>query len=118
MGGTLAWRAPETMDRTQPPRPAADVFSFGRLLFLIGTQTDPVLAGDSSVFGQTMQTGVVPELNWKPMPLSESFKPVHDQCVNADPQRRPTMEHAHGLLGLVEAPPGPSAEDQTFSQML
>eukprot|EP00446_Apocalathium_sp_SHHI-4_P056974 CAMPEP_0177292458 /NCGR_PEP_ID=MMETSP0368-20130122/187_1 /TAXON_ID=447022 ORGANISM="Scrippsiella hangoei-like, Strain SHHI-4" /NCGR_SAMPLE_ID=MMETSP0368 /ASSEMBLY_ACC=CAM_ASM_000363 /LENGTH=710 /DNA_ID=CAMNT_0018750093 /DNA_START=1 /DNA_END=2133 /DNA_ORIENTATION=- len=96
MGGTIHWMAPEVMLGTQrEPSPNADVFSFGRLLYMIVTGCRPMPREE--ILRQA-ESGRVPILKWGREPLVEECRPICDTCCHVDPARRPSISEVQRTL--------------------
>merc|ERR1740121_61007 len=95
LGGTLNWMAPElvcSLSRRKPA-PSADVFSFGRLLFIIATGQTPLQVMPRAAILHSAKQGRMEPLSWPPeAPLSEMFRPIADRCMTLDPADRPSMQ--------------------------
>jgi len=97
LGGTLDWMAPEVISkRTSMPRASADVFSFGRLAYMVVACSKPLAGVKNQAIIDMAKRGAMPALAW------EDGRPLHEECsalcrrlANFDPQLRPTMATAH-----------------------
>lgn len=89
------WAAPEVLARLQGcTSPAADVFSFGRLLYMISTGRTPLKDSTESEIVEHARTGQCPELDWpESMPLLEEVSGLCEACMSVEPNSR---------LGMVE----------------
>merc|ERR1719296_554160 len=63
LGGTVRWMAPEII-RQQIPAPSSDVFSFGRLLFMISTGKQPLANMTRDEMMKSAEQRIVPTLEW------------------------------------------------------
>jgi len=73
LGGTLRWMAPEVI--AQPSATvasSADVFSFGRLIYLVMTGKMPLFNLQNARIEKLAARGIVPELSWPPRDCSET----------------------------------------------
>jgi len=111
LGGTLRWMAPEIIRKDiNAKAPSTDVFSFGRLVYLIMTGRQP-LAGttqDDIMRAAGSNTGL--ELDWpEEMPLLQEAKVLCGTCLTLDSFARPTIVAAQEALrrwGSSAALPG------------
>lgn len=99
MGGTIHWMAPEVMLGTQrEPSPTADVFSFGRLLYMIVTGCRPFVDMLQEEILRQAESGRVAILQWGHEPLVEECRPICDACCHVDPARRPSISEVQRTL--------------------
>jgi len=93
LGGTLRWMAPELIsDRRMPPSVAADVFSFGRLAFMISTCDKPLQSVTDTQIRELAQAGTTPVLVWpEDDPCCLPTQALVQQCVCVDSVRRPSF---------------------------
>jgi len=99
MGGTIHWMAPEVMLGTQrEPSPNADVFSFGRLLYMIVTGCRPLVDMPREEILRQAESGRVAILQWGREPLVEECRPICDTCCHVDPARRPSISEVQRTL--------------------
>eukprot|EP00811_Abedinium_folium_P004746 NODE_1436_length_2477_cov_13.977447.p1 GENE.NODE_1436_length_2477_cov_13.977447~~NODE_1436_length_2477_cov_13.977447.p1 ORF type:complete len:760 (+),score=133.64 NODE_1436_length_2477_cov_13.977447:41-2281(+) len=113
LGGSVKWIAPELlMARRGPPESSADIFSFGRLLYL-------VMTGERPLDGVTPQTiikharkhGRVPPLPWPAAcPFRDQSIALCNELLHFQPLRRPDIVTVSAELltwwpiGLAVAP--------------
>jgi len=100
-GGTLNWMAPEViMNRTAPPAPSADVFSFGRLAYLLIVGKRPLCDMGFADIVRAAHESVLPSLAWpmSTMPLCADCRQLADECFDLLPHMRPSMEEIHDNL--------------------
>lgn len=94
MGGTAQWSAPEVLLNTVTARhaPATDVFSFGRLLYVLITGRRPLHYMPQSAILACIKDGCIPELKWAGgVPLVTQGQQLVAQCCHGTASVRPTM---------------------------
>lgn len=94
LGGTVNWMAPEViLDRSKPPAPSADVFSFGRLVFMFVARQAPLAYMTCEQILMAVSARQVAPLNWPSdsAPLCTQFRPLAEECLKLDPACRPSM---------------------------
>jgi len=101
LGGTRCWTAPEVFSSESVgprPQPAADVFSFGWLVYFTTTGTHPKNAVDEEVFRSAAQDDPVllePPFKWparlKLHPNFEGIKALVAECLTFEHQSRPSV---------------------------
>eukprot|EP00930_Biecheleria_cincta_P055557 TRINITY_DN41872_c0_g1_i1.p1 TRINITY_DN41872_c0_g1~~TRINITY_DN41872_c0_g1_i1.p1 ORF type:complete len:776 (+),score=119.72 TRINITY_DN41872_c0_g1_i1:109-2436(+) len=96
LGGTLRYMAPEVM-RGAAPQCASDVFSFGRLVFVVLTGLVP-LRSFSEDEVRRMSQACSPELDW-PADIEPSLQvQIAHQCMQFDASSRPAMSEIQNTL--------------------
>eukprot|EP00811_Abedinium_folium_P034057 NODE_6972_length_1620_cov_6.072338.p1 GENE.NODE_6972_length_1620_cov_6.072338~~NODE_6972_length_1620_cov_6.072338.p1 ORF type:complete len:430 (-),score=102.59 NODE_6972_length_1620_cov_6.072338:329-1618(-) len=94
LGGTMNWKAPEVfMNQCEPPQASADVFSFGRVVYLVGTGRRP-LAGltRAAIVNCAQKHGRVPPLVWpEDCPFRVESIALCDALLQFQPLLRPAM---------------------------
>jgi len=100
-GGTLAWMAPEALlDRNYKPSPSSDVFSFGRLLYMIMTGLRPLRDQSESSMRVAAKAGKTHKADWpKEVPLGRDCKEWYEACCSAKPERRPSITMIQQRIG-------------------
>ena len=103
MGGTLAYMAPEIVSGTceaRRPAPSADVFSFGRLTYMVMTRRRPLQGMDKTAALSGLRKGLVPALAWPTdLPTALVAQALVSQCCHVDAHRKPSMQTIRkGLL--------------------
>lgn len=98
LGGTLIWMAPEVMLK-QSPSHTSDVFSFGRLLYMVMTGLQPLRGVLASDIVRSAQDGTVCALVWpQTVPLRGECQALCSRCLQRAPERRPSMLEVHAAL--------------------
>jgi len=100
LGGTALWMAPEVL-RQVKPNAAADMFSFGRMIFFLLTGQLPFQGLMRDQINSIVKCGAVPATPWaegEDSPLIAHCKPIVDSCVSVDAGARPKAFEV--LLGL------------------
>jgi len=95
LGGTLRWAAPEVIRGRAAPSTAADVFSFGRLIFFVATSLYP--------FGRTedmelIKNGAQPQSELAMLVgngLAGKCRCLVEQCCQLQVAPRPPMRQVH-----------------------
>eukprot|EP00927_Polykrikos_kofoidii_P070924 TRINITY_DN6728_c0_g1_i7.p1 TRINITY_DN6728_c0_g1~~TRINITY_DN6728_c0_g1_i7.p1 ORF type:complete len:614 (+),score=54.74 TRINITY_DN6728_c0_g1_i7:246-1844(+) len=92
LGGTPLWAAPEVILGGQLPSAAADVFSFGKVVFLIGTNLDPnVCWAREEIRNAISQRWTLP-LDWpEEDDMVSDLKAIIELCLQASPPHRPAI---------------------------
>lgn len=92
LGGTLAYRAPETF-QASPPSPSADVFSFGRLAYFVVCRKTPLAGTAKEDLLKLYECKHVPPLHWSEEPSfnEEMCKELIQNCCCYDPLSRVSM---------------------------
>jgi len=93
LGGTRGWAAPEVFVAATPtPKPSADVFSFGLLVFFVSYGRE-LLSGNRRLDGQLLQHKELPSTYWEPVsalcPLDRS---IVEACRHFHEASRPPMQ--------------------------
>jgi len=100
LGGTTRWRAPElfSVPAIMPSR-AADVYSFGCLLFYIVSGQQPMEQLENDTIEALRRRGTQISLQWPPnsRALGQSQTMV-DQTTVMNPEARPSMKQIHDEL--------------------
>mmetsp|Transcript_108343 Transcript_108343/g.305496 ORF Transcript_108343/g.305496 Transcript_108343/m.305496 type:complete len:1275 (+) Transcript_108343:181-4005(+) len=89
----LIWSAPELLNQDRPlATPAADVFSFGRLAFLVLTGRLPLQGHKIAALEQAAKKNHVLPLKWNlDSPLSKPCTVLSDRCCRPKPKLRPDI---------------------------
>jgi serine/threonine protein kinase len=109
--GTPAYLAPEVA-RGASSTPASDVFSLGSTLYAAVEGTPPFGAGENPMaLLHQVASGTT-----NPPKLAGALSPVLEAMLDADPERRPTMQQAsEALLALVNLGTSPVDQEQRQS---
>mmetsp|Transcript_146612 Transcript_146612/g.470398 ORF Transcript_146612/g.470398 Transcript_146612/m.470398 type:complete len:785 (-) Transcript_146612:260-2614(-) len=98
LGGTVNWMAPEVLLGCCPPAPSADVFSFGRLLYMVVTGRMP-LPGVSEEIMNMAQDVTDQALVWpENVPLRDECRDLAGRCNRLDPEKRPSMTEVQKII--------------------
>jgi len=92
LGGTKRWRAPE-VSTCREPNTAADVFSFGLVVYFITSQSLP-----DYDFAQSIANTKLPRLPWD---FCDDFRLMIQLCLSLEPSVRPEMEKIHDVFRHV-----------------
>uniref|UniRef100_A0A7S4SUZ1 Protein kinase domain-containing protein n=1 Tax=Alexandrium monilatum TaxID=311494 RepID=A0A7S4SUZ1_9DINO len=97
LGGSLAWMAPELIiPPRSKPQAGADVFSFGRLAYLIIACRKPLHGINRKVVIDMAKRGVMHKLLWnEDKPLHKECKKMCQEMLSFEPQDRPSMAQVH-----------------------
>eukprot|EP00443_Scrippsiella_acuminata_P037050 CAMPEP_0115182346 /NCGR_PEP_ID=MMETSP0270-20121206/7898_1 /TAXON_ID=71861 /ORGANISM="Scrippsiella trochoidea, Strain CCMP3099" /LENGTH=684 /DNA_ID=CAMNT_0002595395 /DNA_START=61 /DNA_END=2115 /DNA_ORIENTATION=+ len=100
MGGTFAWMAPEVvMDTEHNVAPSADVFSYGRLLYMTMTGHEPLAGVPLEELLATMRQGHPHPMQWdEQVPLWMQLQRLCEACTQVEPSQRPSIERIRNLL--------------------
>lgn len=97
LGGTVAWMAPEVIRGRQggPPAPSADVFSFGRLAFMVVVGRRPLADTTAEEVLKDVRRLTITPLQWPPdavmVPLQEECHTLVERCLTIRALMRPTI---------------------------
>lgn len=121
LGGTWAWAAPEVILK-QSPTAASDVFSFGRLLYLVVTGRVPLRETRRQAILEAAAKGGVSELCWPDqVPMMAECRQLCDLCLHPKPSQRPSVLEVHQVLQtwsiLAASPTGPDPADANAAYM-
>jgi len=101
LGGTLKWMAPEVFSQqTDSIAPAADVFSFGRVLYTIMTGCSPLFDIKPEKVIALARVGSCPALVWpEHMPfLDKEVRELTERSTQSSPASRPSIGQAQQAL--------------------
>jgi len=101
LGGTILWAAPEVLPNfekglvgkqsSERPTTASDVFSLGRVLFLVFTGRMPLFSVDSATIIHLAKEKQVPRLDWPQATLGQ-YRNISELCMHISPSDRPSMQ--------------------------
>eukprot|EP00927_Polykrikos_kofoidii_P001807 TRINITY_DN10703_c0_g1_i1.p1 TRINITY_DN10703_c0_g1~~TRINITY_DN10703_c0_g1_i1.p1 ORF type:complete len:638 (+),score=58.43 TRINITY_DN10703_c0_g1_i1:269-1915(+) len=92
LGGSLRWVAPEVALGRLRPACSADIFSFGKVMFLIISSLLPEATKTDEEMRLALSQGIVSELPWPDDSIAvRRFKGIAVACLNTDPESRPTV---------------------------
>mmetsp|Transcript_61371 Transcript_61371/g.182846 ORF Transcript_61371/g.182846 Transcript_61371/m.182846 type:complete len:846 (+) Transcript_61371:3-2540(+) len=97
LGGTLDWMAPEVIrEQSTRPMPSSDVFSFGRVAYMIVACRKPLEGVRRRVIVEMAKKGSVPTLQWQVgKPLMQECQRMCAGLLELAPEKRPNMAAAH-----------------------
>eukprot|EP00811_Abedinium_folium_P033706 NODE_664_length_2853_cov_13.797506.p1 GENE.NODE_664_length_2853_cov_13.797506~~NODE_664_length_2853_cov_13.797506.p1 ORF type:complete len:850 (-),score=127.35 NODE_664_length_2853_cov_13.797506:228-2777(-) len=100
LGGTVAWMAPELLGKHKcPPESSADVFSFGRLIYLVMTGQKPLATIEKAAIIRHALRGRPHVLTWPVQcPFREKSRRLCDELWHIDPRQRPCIATVHAQL--------------------
>jgi serine/threonine protein kinase len=92
LGGSLRWTAPEVLLGYSKPHPAADVFSYGRLVYFVATARRPFADADAEQIFESMKSlSRFPELEWPAECELMTYKEVVSACCQWEASERLAM---------------------------
>eukprot|EP00931_Biecheleriopsis_adriatica_P028790 TRINITY_DN17169_c0_g1_i3.p1 TRINITY_DN17169_c0_g1~~TRINITY_DN17169_c0_g1_i3.p1 ORF type:complete len:587 (+),score=89.21 TRINITY_DN17169_c0_g1_i3:49-1809(+) len=98
VGGTVRWAAPEVYGERKHDFPlAADIFSFGRLIYFVAWAEKPLNKYTDTELRELAKRGELPELQ---MPQESALGSIYERCSNLKVEQRPAAEDL--LLSLSE----------------
>jgi len=111
-GGTPRWMAPEVFQSSAAElKCSADVFSFGMLLHFVATGRHAREGMSRESVERALRTAQPVSLHW---PLDSAFellcRPLAEDCVQVDEQRRPSFTVVHRLVSAWAWEPGISGQ--------
>jgi len=96
LGGTLRWAAPEVFSRREVlPQPAADVYSFGCLVYFAATEELPLASWPHKAIAIVKRHGARVTLQHHNRLFLKSGWPLVEKATHHQPQQRPTMSELH-----------------------
>jgi len=103
-GGTPCYVSPEVVqERDYKPRPMADIFSLGRLLFTVASGRRPLARYKPGEIVQALKGGRVHDLAWMPSAdLLEKQRPIIERCTTLEQRLRPTASEVHDMLDPLD----------------
>eukprot|EP00931_Biecheleriopsis_adriatica_P025167 TRINITY_DN15532_c0_g1_i2.p1 TRINITY_DN15532_c0_g1~~TRINITY_DN15532_c0_g1_i2.p1 ORF type:complete len:593 (+),score=82.37 TRINITY_DN15532_c0_g1_i2:210-1781(+) len=109
-GGTLNMMAPEAL-LNGPATTAVDVFSFGRLTFLLATGHQPLLGMDRASIVQSARLGQDPDLDWPEEEQLNGCRQLANQCMQFAPENRISIDIVNDCLKQLLREAGGVFED-------
>mmetsp|Transcript_96997 Transcript_96997/g.301935 ORF Transcript_96997/g.301935 Transcript_96997/m.301935 type:complete len:445 (+) Transcript_96997:330-1664(+) len=106
LGGSLGWMAPELiLKHATSPKPSADVFSFGRLVYLVLACRTPLEGMCAEAIKEAARAGHTPSLVWDVGgPLSMEGTALCEGALRFAPEGRPDMRRVHREASSWELP--------------
>jgi len=101
LGGTRPWMAPEAFrrDPSVRPKPSADVFSCGRLIYFVVTRVEPLKGMGKKAIGRCLNEGRFPALDWpKASALEDASKNTVEQCLKVPECLRPSTKELYEAI--------------------
>mmetsp|Transcript_48057 Transcript_48057/g.155067 ORF Transcript_48057/g.155067 Transcript_48057/m.155067 type:complete len:787 (+) Transcript_48057:148-2508(+) len=100
LGGTVRWMAPEVIRGEQAAKaPSSDVFSFGRLVYMIMTGRVPLLNLNKDRIIEAAHRRASIPLDWPTaMPLLAKTRALCEMCLEADPGARASIAEAQAMM--------------------
>jgi len=100
LGGTARWAAPEVVTKREGALAlSADIFSFGRLVFLIITAQKPLIGISGDDIISKIKAGSCHALEWPTENQLRSLaQPLVDQCTSFEPSTRPSIDQVQDVL--------------------
>jgi len=97
LGGSLAWMAPELLiPPRSKPQAGADVFSFGRLAYMILTCRKPLEGMNSTAIREMARAHLTHNLVWdEGRPLQKECAALSQEMMRFVPAERPDMKKVH-----------------------
>merc|ERR1712007_88272 len=101
LGGTRPWMAPEAFrrDASLRPKPSADVFSCGRLIYFVVTRMEPLKGMDKKAIVRCLHEARFPALDWpKASALEDASKNTVDECLKVPECLRPSAKELYEAI--------------------
>lgn len=109
LGGTPNYMAPEVVQKLRPTC-AADVFSFGRLLYMVMTGLCPPHGVRTHRIRGSAEVGYVHPVDWpEAIPLVQECRMLYEACTQLEPDLRPSIMEVHMALHEWPVLPGVKA---------
>jgi len=106
LGGTLVWRAPELLGHERLlPATSADVFSLGRLLYMLATGVQPLAGWEPRRIVAAAIKNVRIYEKWPTAPMAEDFRLLSESCTEIDPSSRPPVDQVKARLRSLSYSP-------------
>jgi len=116
MGGTFNWVAPELLRHpNQTPQTSADVFSFGRVVYLIATSREPLAGKHRKQIIENAMKNVPEKLVWpKWSPSAGKFEVLAERALNLEAIVRPGIVEIHEevLSWFTHLPPSTQEDER------
>merc|ERR1712007_367699 len=103
LGGTRPWMAPEAFrrDASLRPKPSADVFSCGRLVYFVVTRMEPLKGMDKKAIETCLHEARFPALDWpNASALEDASKNTVDECLKVPEDLRPSMKDLYEAMSV------------------
>lgn len=99
-GGTVGYVAPELYRaEDRAPRPSADIFSLGVLLFFVSSGREAWSSYSREEMARMVRSNALPPVAWHPTTsLLEELKPVIERSMALAAASRPTSQEVHDEL--------------------
>eukprot|EP00930_Biecheleria_cincta_P099404 TRINITY_DN9102_c0_g1_i2.p1 TRINITY_DN9102_c0_g1~~TRINITY_DN9102_c0_g1_i2.p1 ORF type:complete len:651 (+),score=91.20 TRINITY_DN9102_c0_g1_i2:111-2063(+) len=95
LGGTLRYAAPEVLLGNAEPDASSDIFSLGRLIYLVATGTRPLLDMDRETLLGMVSRGEEPTLLWPAADGCIKAQELYEKCTSYEPSHRLSIESVH-----------------------
>lgn len=107
LGGTLRWMPPEAISMRAQPEPSADVFCFGRVVYLAMTGCPPLRGVAPQAIYEAVLAGRQLPLQWpegpEVAPLLQECRQLCHECAQLDPAMRPPLKEVHARISAMGA---------------
>jgi len=120
LGGTLNWMAPEVMlGGGCRPAPSADVFSLGRLLYMVITGRTPLSCVSASEILAAAKEKRPQPLEWpEDIPLGAECRDLCNACLKSDDRARPgILEVQTAVCALASSSSTCEGNSETFMEI-
>ena len=101
--GTPFWMAPELLRREGGNTPATDVYSFGMVLYEVYSRRDPYDGEDPTEVLRLVADKEVRKRPPSPRNMCSKVKSLMDDCLEEDPDKRPTFEELDLRVKRIDA---------------
>ena len=101
--GTPFWMAPELLRREGGNTTATDVYSFGMVLYEVYSRRDPYHGEDPTEVLRLVADKEVRKRPPSPRNMCDKVKSLMDDCLEEDPDKRPTFEELDLRVKRIDA---------------
>ena len=101
--GTLNWSAPEVFEDHYKPKPTADVWSLGMVIYEVTSRTVPFFGLSLPQIVKKHDTATLPDMAAVESGAPASVTALLRACLAVDPSERPSADEAHRSLSAAAA---------------
>ncbi|GES93957.1 kinase-like domain-containing protein [Rhizophagus clarus] len=95
--GVMPYVAPEVL-RRNPYTQAADIYSFGMIMYFVATGSQPFSNRDHELLALDICNGIRPEINENEQKVPKCFIDLMKRCWNSNPKNRPSAIEIEKLI--------------------
>lgn len=99
LGGTLAWVAPEVVQKSGPVKCSADIYSVGRMIAFVATGIPPLSNKTPKQVKRSLQSGQTLLPHWPcGCVFQAGLRPLVESCLRSEENERPSIAEVQGVL--------------------